>query len=105
MATLPDFVLRLFAAGILAVALMALGPKAAVAQTSDSRGGVKSGATTAQSDSSTEDDSAGAGRYELHTALKSFDTKPRPGDDVFDHAAELFPAFCKDWERSFTIAS
>lgn len=56
-------------------------------------------ATTAKSDSSSEAEPSGSGHYELHAALKSFDTKPRTGDAVFDHASELFPAFCKDWER------
>ncbi len=56
-------------------------------------------ATTAKPDSSTETNSAGSGRYELHAALKSLDLKPRSGDTAFDHASELFPAFCKDWER------
>ncbi len=56
-------------------------------------------ATTAKSDSSAETDSAGSGRYELHAALKSFDTSPHSGDAVFDQASGLFPAFCKDWER------
>jgi hypothetical protein len=59
-----------------------------------------SSAVAPRSDSpSAGSDSAGSGHYELQAALKSFDAKPRPGDTVFEHAAGLFPAFCKDWER------
>lgn len=139
MATLPGLIWRLMAVCVLTIALMALGPKAARAQSPDSGDSVKSdsadttedqaddtgkadqpaaatatdsgsaakpelpaksdSATTAKPDSSTESPSAHSGGYELHAALKSFDTPPRSGDSAFDQASELFPAFCKDWQR------
>ncbi len=140
MATLPGFLLRLIGACIFTVALAALLPEAARAQSADSGNsaeaagtnhaeGVAAGsaadsahpasaaatdsgsaakedapaksdsATAAKSDSSSETDPSGSGHYEIHAALKTFDTKPRSGDAAFDHASELFPSFCKDWER------
>ncbi|HKD66493.1 MAG TPA: hypothetical protein VKB84_06600 [Candidatus Binataceae bacterium] len=119
MATLLGFFWRLTAAGIVALALVALCSYGAYAQSADSTDSVTSNggdadsqpagtaAATAPADSSPSTDAGAAaksdspsnGAYEMHAALKSFDTPPRTGDSAFDHAAELFPSFCKDWQR------
>jgi hypothetical protein len=113
MATLPRLIMQLGAFAALVVAVAVFCPKAARAQSSDAgsadtgpnsaKPALGSGAS-AQSDSSDADtdsdsDTPSSGQYSIHQALKSFDTKPRDGDDVFERASETFPAFCKDWER------
>jgi hypothetical protein len=121
MATLSGWVFRIALAGFLTLALTALGSLTVAAQTAqppaapppsaantaaspDSSGSsvnptAAKAAPAAPSDSSTQANSSGSGAYAMHAALKSFDTPPRSGDMVFDRASELFPAFCKDWQR------
>jgi hypothetical protein len=111
MTTSPGLVLRFGAVCILAVALAALCPRAAFAQSADSKGsgddqGVSSrpadnggSGPAVNSDSSADSDDAAPGAYAIHAALKSIDTPPRPGDGAFAAASELFPSFCKDWQR------
>jgi hypothetical protein len=128
MATLSGLVSRIAAAAFLALALATLGAATVAAQTTeppaaqhpDGTGASANApgagsavapalpnpaghdsAPTAISDTSpsSETSSAGSGAYAIHAALKSFDTPLRSGDMVFDRASELFPAFCKDWQR------
>jgi len=107
MAMLSGFMLRLSAVFILAVALAALCPRAARAQSAasaDSVTSMDSGSATdsgsaAKSDSSAKSDSPPSDQYASHVALKTFDTPPPSGDPKFDHAALAFPDFCKDWQR------
>ncbi len=126
MATLSGMALRIAASGFLVLALAGPGVTTGAAQTTQSASaqhpevvGASASATgtgsvnavsanpashnsasTAVSDSaSSQTASSGSGAYEIHAALKSFNTPPRSGDMVFDRASELFPAFCKDWER------
>jgi hypothetical protein len=111
--TSSGLVWRLGTICILAMALAAFSPKAAFSQSADSGSsgaGLESAhpgaaassdtGSAAKSDSSDDSDSDSApGAYAIHTALKSVNTSPRTGDGNFDLASDLFPAFCKDWQR------
>jgi hypothetical protein len=113
MAISPRLMLRLGAVVVLVFAIAMLCPKFARAQSSDAGSddaGVNSDKPAVGSDTSAHSDSSdadtnsdaeepGSGHYAIHQALKSFDSKPRDGDDVFERASDSFPAFCKDWER------
>jgi hypothetical protein len=59
----------------------------------------RDGEAATESDSSVKSESAPSDQYVSHAALKTIDAMPHTGDRNFDHAAELFPAFCKDWQR------
>jgi hypothetical protein len=118
MTTSTGLVLRFGAVCVLAVMLAAVCPKASYAQ-SDSTGsgsdqGVKNqpaakgdsgaavnsaGSDDQKADSSDDSGATTPGAYSIHAALKSMNTAPRDGDDAFSEASDLFPAFCKDWQR------
>ena len=48
---------------------------------------------------SAQDSTPGSGHYEMHAALDGFKAPPPTGDNVFDRASGMFPAFCMDWQR------
>jgi hypothetical protein len=43
--------------------------------------------------------SSDSGHYAAHEALKDYHSSGGKGDAAFERASQLFPAFCKDWER------